>query len=329
MALPFSSANRVTRAPPIDRPPANTCSHRAASASYARSISAYQSVQRVAFISCQLVPCPGSRGSRTVQPAAARCSAHGRKPCGEPVKPWLSRTPIDPPSAAERLGTGQHGHGVPRFTGSSTGLVDRPVNCPSSEPTRVGWWTRSSVAHYCAFSCLAPVRPLRLGRSGDMRRSSERRWPVLYGFLKYCRRRPAPARDMAPVGGGAWITCRVRAPQFSPATTCRFATRSSCRVMVPRRVTFLAKSEYFTTPGLKGRLSRGFFRGVGQVPVDREDSDAAKAALDTGVRILRRGPPAGHLSRGNPIPGRPALPGQDRRRSDGVGSAACRSFPAR
>jgi 1-acyl-sn-glycerol-3-phosphate acyltransferase len=59
--------------------------------------------------------------------------------------------------------------------------------------------------------------------------------------------------------------------------------------MVKRRVTFLAKAEYFTTPGVKGRLSRLFFAGVGQVPIDRDDTDAAKGALTAGVRILRRG----------------------------------------
>ena len=60
-------------------------------------------------------------------------------------------------------------------------------------------------------------------------------------------------------------------------------------VMVPRKVTFLAKSEYFTTPGIKGFFSRLFFSGVGQVPIDRSDSDASKAALNTGVRVLREG----------------------------------------
>lgn len=60
-------------------------------------------------------------------------------------------------------------------------------------------------------------------------------------------------------------------------------------LVVPRRVTFLAKAEYFNTPGLKGRLSRAFFTSIGQVPVERGDSDAAKAALDTGVGLLRRG----------------------------------------
>ncbi len=60
-------------------------------------------------------------------------------------------------------------------------------------------------------------------------------------------------------------------------------------VVVPRRVTFLAKAEYFTTPGFKGFLSRLFFGAIGQVPIDRNDADASLAALNTGVRILRRG----------------------------------------
>ena len=60
-------------------------------------------------------------------------------------------------------------------------------------------------------------------------------------------------------------------------------------LMVKRRVTFLAKAEYFTTPGIKGRLSRMFFAAAGQVPIDRDDADAARGALTTGVRILRQG----------------------------------------
>jgi 1-acyl-sn-glycerol-3-phosphate acyltransferase len=60
-------------------------------------------------------------------------------------------------------------------------------------------------------------------------------------------------------------------------------------VMVKRKVTFLAKAEYFTTPGLKGALSRSFFAGLGQVPIDRSDPDASRAALNTGVRVLRAG----------------------------------------
>ena len=37
-------------------------------------------------------------------------------------------------------------------------------------------------------------------------------------------------------------------------------------LVVDRRVTFLAKADYFTGSGLKGRLTAGFFRGVGQLP---------------------------------------------------------------
>ncbi|HEV7654918.1 MAG TPA: lysophospholipid acyltransferase family protein [Mycobacteriales bacterium] len=60
-------------------------------------------------------------------------------------------------------------------------------------------------------------------------------------------------------------------------------------LMVPRRVTFLAKQEYFTGHGLKGWFSRMFFTGVGQVPIDRSSGSAAKAALETGRRILDEG----------------------------------------
>jgi 1-acyl-sn-glycerol-3-phosphate acyltransferase len=60
-------------------------------------------------------------------------------------------------------------------------------------------------------------------------------------------------------------------------------------LLVPRRITFLAKREYFTQPGLLGRIKKTFFTGVGQVPVDRSSASAAQAALDTGIRILKEG----------------------------------------
>ena len=88
---------------------------------------------------------------------------------------------------------------------------------------------------------------------------------------------------------------------------------------VPRRVTFLAKQEYFTGRGLKGWLTRMFFTGVGQVPIDRASGTAAKAALETGKRILGEGKLLGHLPGGHPVAGRPALPRQDRGGPDGAG----------
>ncbi|MGY1741003.1 MULTISPECIES: lysophospholipid acyltransferase family protein [unclassified Blastococcus] len=56
-----------------------------------------------------------------------------------------------------------------------------------------------------------------------------------------------------------------------------------------RRVTFLAKQEYFTGTGVKGFLQRAFFSGAGQVPIDRSSASAAEDAIRTGVRILRDG----------------------------------------
>ena len=58
---------------------------------------------------------------------------------------------------------------------------------------------------------------------------------------------------------------------------------------LPRKVVFLAKSEYFTGRGLKGLVSKAFFSGVGQIPVDRSGGEASERALRTGLRVLARG----------------------------------------
>ncbi|WP_018335715.1 lysophospholipid acyltransferase family protein [Actinomycetospora chiangmaiensis] len=60
-------------------------------------------------------------------------------------------------------------------------------------------------------------------------------------------------------------------------------------LMVPRRMAFPAKAEYFTTPGPVGTLQRWFFTGMGQVPIERGNGRAARAALDTGIGVLREG----------------------------------------
>ncbi|NXY97724.1 1-acyl-sn-glycerol-3-phosphate acyltransferase [Streptomyces sp. BR123] len=59
--------------------------------------------------------------------------------------------------------------------------------------------------------------------------------------------------------------------------------------ILKRRITFLAKAEYFTGPGLKGRLTAFFFRSAGQIPVDRSGRDAGRAALREGLGVLARG----------------------------------------
>src|ERR1700722_4104713 len=58
---------------------------------------------------------------------------------------------------------------------------------------------------------------------------------------------------------------------------------------LPRKVAFPAKSEDFTGRGPKGPLSRAFFHGVGQIPVDRSGGEASERALATGLRVLAGG----------------------------------------
>src|SRR5689334_22180972 len=60
-------------------------------------------------------------------------------------------------------------------------------------------------------------------------------------------------------------------------------------LMLPRRVTFVAKAEYFTTPGLKGWFQKKFFTGAGQVPIDRSGATAAEGALSSARKILTEG----------------------------------------
>lgn len=55
-----------------------------------------------------------------------------------------------------------------------------------------------------------------------------------------------------------------------------------------RRVTFLAKAEYFEGKGLKGMLIRNFFRSAGQIPVER-GTTRAHTALSAASKVLKTG----------------------------------------
>ena len=71
---------------------------------------------------------------------------------------------------------------------------------------------------------------------------------------------------------------------------------------LPRKVVFLAKSEYFTGRGIKGLFSRAFFSGVGQIPVDRSGGKASERALATGLRVLAGGELLGIYPEGTRTP---------------------------
>ncbi|MEP6760409.1 MAG: lysophospholipid acyltransferase family protein [Sporichthyaceae bacterium] len=73
-------------------------------------------------------------------------------------------------------------------------------------------------------------------------------------------------------------------------------------LLVPRRITFLAKADYFTGKGVKGWLTAKFFRGAGQLPVDRSGGRASEAALRTGLRVLSKGEALGIYPEGTRSP---------------------------
>ncbi len=55
-------------------------------------------------------------------------------------------------------------------------------------------------------------------------------------------------------------------------------------LVLRRRVTFVAKAEYFDDP-----KTAWFFRAVGQIPIRREGGSAAEGALAAATDVLRRG----------------------------------------
>ncbi|KAA1423502.1 1-acyl-sn-glycerol-3-phosphate acyltransferase [Mumia zhuanghuii] len=73
-------------------------------------------------------------------------------------------------------------------------------------------------------------------------------------------------------------------------------------LVVPRRVTFVAKAEYFTTPGIKGWFQKNFFSGTGQVPIDRTGGRASEGAIMTQLRLLRKGEVCGIYPEGTRSP---------------------------
>jgi 1-acyl-sn-glycerol-3-phosphate acyltransferase len=90
-----------------------------------------------------------------------------------------------------------------------------------------------------------------------------------------------------------WVEGLEHLPSEGPAIVASnhvsFSDSIFLPLVSPRRITFPAKLEYFTGRGIKGFLTALFFRGTGQVPIDRSGGRASQAALDAGLRILGQG----------------------------------------
>ncbi len=102
---------------------------------------------------------------------------------------------------------------------------------------------------------------------------------VLGPILKLIFRPQVEGRDNVPRTGGAIIA----------SNHLSFSDSIFMPLVVRRKVTFVAKAEYFTGAGIKGFFIKLFFVSTGTIPVDRSGGRAAQAAIDTGLRILRNG----------------------------------------
>ncbi|NYG56278.1 1-acyl-sn-glycerol-3-phosphate acyltransferase [Nocardioides perillae] len=111
---------------------------------------------------------------------------------------------------------------------------------------------------------------------------------VFYWFLKWVALGPLLRLVFRPHTEGA-----EHVPEEGPAILASnhlsYADWLFMPLTLSRRVTFVAKAEYFTGTGLKGWLQRTFFSGAGQVPIDRSGADAAAGALLSAKRILGEG----------------------------------------
>ena len=91
-----------------------------------------------------------------------------------------------------------------------------------------------------------------------------------------------------------WVEGMDNIPDEGPAIIASnhlsFSDSFFLPALMRRRVTFIAKSEYFTGTGVKGKLTAAFFKGVGQLPVDRSGGrGAGEAAIRSGIEVIERG----------------------------------------
>jgi 1-acyl-sn-glycerol-3-phosphate acyltransferase len=89
------------------------------------------------------------------------------------------------------------------------------------------------------------------------------------------------------------ITGRENVPASGPfiiaSNHLSFIDSMAIPLMSPRRVGYLAKAEYFTTPGIGGWLTKTLFTALGALPVHRDTHRAAQEALDTAMTVLKAG----------------------------------------
>lgn len=111
---------------------------------------------------------------------------------------------------------------------------------------------------------------------------------MFYWFMKYLVAGPLLKSVFRP-----WVIGQENVPRTGGVIMASNHLSVIDSVFLPlyldRRISFLAKSEYFTGKGLKGWVTRVFMKATGQLPIDRSGGKASEASLNTGLRVLGGG----------------------------------------
>jgi 1-acyl-sn-glycerol-3-phosphate acyltransferase len=111
---------------------------------------------------------------------------------------------------------------------------------------------------------------------------------VFYWFLKFIALGPVLKLVFRPHADGV-ENVPAEGPAILASNHLSYADWLFMPLVVPRKVSFVAKAEYFTSPGIKGWLQKTFFSGTGNIPIDRTGADAAAGALLSAKRVLGQG----------------------------------------
>ena len=97
---------------------------------------------------------------------------------------------------------------------------------------------------------------------------------VLTPILRLCYRIRVEGREHIPRQGAVILAANHRS----------FMDSIFLPLVIRRRVTFVAKAEYFDS-----KKTAWFFRGVGQIPIRREGGSASERALASATEVLQHG----------------------------------------
>ncbi len=111
---------------------------------------------------------------------------------------------------------------------------------------------------------------------------------MLYWFLKWVALGPLLRVVFRPRADGV-ENVPAQGPAILASNHLSYTDWLFMPLTLTRRVTFVAKAEYFTTPGVKGWFQKKFFSGAGQVPIDRSGANAAEGAMKSARKILDAG----------------------------------------